>query len=167
MSKKLLIVFTGGTISTEIKENVIVKGQKTSSLLSLLPPHYSYDLLEPFDILSENMTTDLLFSLFRSISDALQKEKYHGVLITHGTDTLAYTAQLAALLLGAVSCPVILLGSKYASNHPQYDGQINFTKAIQLLSFVSTGVYVVSHHFNGMDYVYPAEIGRASCRERV
>ena len=154
--KKLLIIFTGGTISAERRENIITRGQRTSGLLTLLPAD-TYDLIEPLDLLSENITPEILFRLFRTITDTLCGRDYRGILITHGTDTLAYTAQLAALLLGALPLPTILLGSKTPANHPHYDGKSNFESALRFLPYAPPGVYVASRHADGTDYIYPAD----------
>ena len=162
-NKKILLVFTGGTISSKESDGIIEKKQKTYTLLSDKNPE-DFHILSPFDILSENMTPEYLFSLCREMRKALSQDTYRAVIITHGTDTLSYTAQMISLLFETTQIPFVLLGSKRPQNASNFDGKINFDHALLLLDLVSEGVYVVSRHENGSDRIYAAShILQADC----
>ena len=156
MNKKHLLVFTGGTISASQKDSEIIRGQKTFELLKNYDAQ-DFDIIEPVDILSENMTPEIIFRIFKHIADKIKGQNYKSIIVTHGTDTLAYTAQCGALLLSQLPFPVIFLGSKLPAGHPEMDGKINFHHAYQLAEQVNSGVFVVSRHQNGSDIVFAAE----------
>lgn len=67
--------------------------------------------------------------------DLLQQKLLHydGVLVLHGTDTLAYTANLLALCLNTQGKPIILTGSQKPFSHPQSDAPANLQTAIAAL----------------------------------
>ena len=156
MHEKHLLVFTGGTISAFQKDGEIVRGQKTFQLLHDCEVS-DFDILEPVDILSENMTPQILFQIFKQITAKVKEQSYKSIIITHGTDTLAFTAQLGAILFSSFSFPMIFLGSKLPSDHPDSDGKINFHHARRLAELVCSGVYVISRRQDGRDVVFAAE----------
>lgn len=156
MAKKNLLVFTGGTISAYQKDGEIVRGQKSFELLKGYKSS-DFDILEPVDILSENMTPQILFQIFREIIRKIKGQSYRSIIVTHGTDTLAYTAQLGTLLFSSLPFPVIFLGSKLPSDHPESDGKINFSHALQLAEKIRSGVFVVSRQQTGHDVIFAAE----------
>ena len=156
MNHKHLLVFTGGTISSVQKDNEIICNQKTFELLN--DCHLSdFDILEPADILSENMTPQLIFQIYKKIIEKLKEKNYRSMIITHGTDTMAYTAQLGALLFSQLPFPVVFLGSKLPAGHPNMDGKINFKHACKFVEQVDSGVFVISRQQDGNDVVFAAE----------
>jgi L-asparaginase len=154
---KLLVVFTGGTIASRMAADAFDVDKSSYHLLDfMLNDRYRITTLEPFQILSENMTPDLLYQLFSEITQAIDNTVFDAILIAHGTDTLAYTAHLADYFLSGLSIPVVLFGAKYPFEHKQSDGGINIRNAMTLIDKVSSGVYVVGRAADGTDYVHAA-----------
>ena len=113
---KLLTVFTGGTISCSVSDGVLAPDSQNGSYLLGLARQAGvrddFETVQPFSVLSENMTPDCLRQLRRCITERLG-EGYDGVIVTHGTDTLAYTAaylDFKAAVFGYV-CHDIEVGS--------------------------------------------------------
>ncbi len=114
---KILFVFTGGTIgSTQIGEVISTDRGKPYAIISAYTKKYGidfeYDTAEPYTELSENNTGDnirLLAECVRSRASA-----YDGVIVTHGTDTLQYTAAALGYSLGLDTPPVCIV----AANRP-------------------------------------------------
>ncbi len=155
--RNILVVFTGGTIASRMSSNVFDVAKSSYHLLDCLPKdRYRFETLEPFQILSENMTPDRLYQLFSEITRAIDETVFDAILIAHGTDTLAFTAHLADFILSGLSIPVVLFGAKYPFEHPQSDGGINLRNALLLTDKVCSGVYVVSRAADGADYVHSA-----------
>lgn len=126
--KNILVVFTGGTICTTIHGGMMsTDPTATAALIELYhastSPCKGEVKLVPgkcFNILSENMTVDhwnRLIDYFQQI--LLEGGQYQGIIIAHGTDTLAYSAALFSQLLKGIDIPVLFV----SSNHPILDGE--------------------------------------------
>ena len=104
---KILLMMTGGTICTMINANGHLSAN-TAAAVPLLVEHYrresdtdtQFEVLSVMNILSENMTfarLNLLLDAFRQ--NRAKLDACDGVIIAHGTDTLAYTSSLLSLAL--------------------------------------------------------------------
>jgi len=143
-SKKILVLFTGGTISSRLHNKTVELGTAPYALLeSLRSKTLDFDILEPISVLSENITPEMYRVLFTAVANAFSPRKHSGILIAHGTDTLAFTAQLAHLLLSGLPVPVVLFGSKLPPDDPRSEASANLKAALVLLSQAPHGVYVV------------------------
>ncbi len=159
---KILVMMTGGTISTTKNEcgHLFANGKKTVSLLAEeLHKRGRYDVdfdyMHPLDVLSENMTfprLNILLEAFRSVDT----KKYGAVIVAHGTDTLAYTSSLLALTLaGWWDKPVFLVSSDYPLSDARANGHDNFKAAVELaLGGFGGGVYVPYRNLDGVTYLH-------------
>jgi len=68
-------------------------------------------------------------AIAREVHAALSSGKYAGIVVVHGTDTMAYTASALALLLGPVAHPVILTGSQRPLAELRTDARENLITA--------------------------------------
>ena len=69
--------------------------------------------------------------------------KYDGVIILHGTDTLAYTASLLSILLAGISIPVFLVSSQLPIYKQEANGNDNFRTAVEhIVKGIRPNVYV-------------------------
>jgi L-asparaginase len=68
-----------------------------------------------------------------------------GVVITHGTDTMAYTASALSFMLAGIGKPVILTGSQLPLANPLTDARSNLLHAIAACMQGVSGVYVSFH----------------------
>lgn len=84
--------------------------------------------------------------------------KYDGVLVLHGTDTLAYTANLFALALDTLGKPVILTGSQKPFDTENSDARLNIQTAVNALQ--RDDIHEVLLAFNGD--LFPA-VGTTKC----
>lgn len=159
---KILLIMTGGTISTTANENghLAANGKVTVSLLAkMLFERGEYDVefeyMHPLDILSENMTFPRLNVLLDTFS-GIDPEPYGAIIVAHGTDTLAYTSSLLALTLaGWYDKPVFLVSSDYTLTDPRANGHDNFKAAVELaLTGFGAGVYVPYRNSDGVTYLH-------------
>ncbi|MEI8200561.1 MAG: asparaginase [Eubacteriales bacterium] len=151
----ILVVFTGGTIASHNSGGTFEMSDAPYRLFSGVPSGgCKIEAFEPMQTLSENMTPDMLFDLFTAISDEFSRKVYDGMIIAHGTDTLAYTAQMADILLSGLGIPVVILGSKLPLDSAESDGQANFNNALALIKQEKSGVYVASRARDGTDYIH-------------
>lgn len=163
---RILLVLTGGTIGTvsgsDGRRRVVSDdGPKPMLLASLkkLAPEYEpeADIRIPYQVLSEHMNTDYL----NALGDCLREEelsRYDGIFITHGSDTLAFTAAYLAELLRGCPVPVFLLASQRPLDDPESNGTENFLAALKLLGHIpEAGVFVTYRNSDGIMYLHRAE----------
>ncbi|GGO86976.1 L-asparaginase 1 [Marinobacterium nitratireducens] len=137
MSRRILILYTGGTIGMlpSAEGYVPMPGfhdrllqQLDSRATAQLP---DYDLLEFDDLIdSANLVPDD----WRRIGRCLAKhwQRYDGFVILHGTDTLAYTASALSFMLQQLDKPVILTGSQIPLAELRNDALDNLITALLL-----------------------------------
>jgi L-asparaginase len=90
------------------------------------------------NILSENMQFSHWMELYRAVEEEL-KEEWDGILITHGTDTLSYTAAFLSMMCSDVKIPIFLISSQLSLEEPRADGYDNFVAAVDFASEVRVG----------------------------
>jgi glutamyl-tRNA(Gln) amidotransferase subunit D len=147
---RVLIVGTGGTIASRIdyRTGAVRPVVSSADLHSLVPELSTIARVEPeimLDIFSENMTPKHWTKLAQRIKRAVD-EGVDGVVITHGTDTLGYTAAALSFALVGVPIPVILAGAQRSSDRPSSDGPLNLVAAVSVAGHAEfAGVYVAMH----------------------
>ena len=163
MSKpKILVILTGGTIcsATDEKglrysnaENVKIIGHYRNSD-SPFSGKVDFDKEIPLDTLSENMTVDKWNALLEALK-AVSYGDYKGIIILHGTDTLAYTASLLAITLAGIPVPVCMVSSQLPLDHKDSNGHANFRAAAELiLNGIAPNVYAVYRNMDGVMYLH-------------
>ncbi len=143
----ILVVFTGGTIGSSLNSKGNIEPTTKKLLLSKyskeIGNNHNFDILEPFTILSENLSLEHWNLLFDSIN-SIDESKYDGIIITHGSDTISFTAAMGGLLLRHKTCPVVFIASNYILEDPRSNGFENFKSAIELITDgqIKRGVFV-------------------------
>jgi len=146
---KILLVFTGGTIGSTVSEGTIdTSGNAPFKLLHLFEQHYPehqqlhFDTLQPLQILSENLAPTAWTTIIIAIEKA-DPSQYDGIIITHGTDTLAYSAAAVSFYFHALKLPILLVSSNYPLDDERANGLENFICAVEFIrQQIATGVYV-------------------------
>ena len=144
---RLLFVFTGGTIGSTLNDTYIGLDQtKPFKLIETYREKYGidfdYDTLEPVSILSENSTGKSISSIVSAVADNIHSG-YDGIIVTHGTDTIQYTAAALGYCLGIRSVPVCLVSADYPIEDARSNGLINLHAAITFIrSHAVGGVWV-------------------------
>jgi len=154
--KKTLLITTGGTIASKKDEGTgkIQSGAISGyNLASLIPncQDFSYQVLDLLQVPSGHLTMLHLKEIAKTIKDAFQEGHYHGVVLTHGTDTLEETAYYLDLVLNDCA-PVILTGSQLPPEETASDALKNLTDSFKVVlseESKNKGVIVV---FNGKIY---------------
>ncbi|WP_138753825.1 asparaginase [Paenibacillus sinopodophylli] len=159
--KQLLVVFTGGTIGSKKQGSGIdVDGAGSYSLIDDYNngEHQRNDVqlhaIQPLNILSENMTTNDWITLAAAIR-RLDLTLYSGLIITHGSDTLAYSAAMMGYLFAGISIPLILTASNYPLADERSNGRRNFANAIAFAAQEQLpGVFALYENDTGKALVY-------------
>lgn len=145
MTQRLTLLATGGTIACTPSPKGMIPTLKGEDLLQgmtdVLPcPVMARDV---FLMDSSNMQPEEWCALAQAADDALKLSD--GVVITHGTDTMAYTASALSFMLAGVPKPVILTGSQLPLAHPLSDARGNLLHAFAAATQDVGGVYVSFH----------------------
>jgi L-asparaginase len=133
---KVLILGYGGTIAMVPDEQGVLKPAKSiEEMVEMVPTlkdMAEVDLVQLENKDSTNITPKHWKRLTRRIEDQLRKREYQGIIVTHGTDTLAYTAGAVALALGrGLKIPIVFTGSQKPLVEPGTDARSNLENAMQ------------------------------------
>lgn len=145
LMKKILIIGTGGTIASVKTPEGMRPAYKTDELISFFPEVHKI----------ANITGKMLFNLdsinmqphhWSEIALEIQKQydKYDGFVITHGTDTMQYTASALSFMLQNLGKPVVLTGSVKAIGEKS-DARQNFIDSVIVASSGIGEVCIVFH----------------------
>lgn len=152
---KILVILTGGTICSEADNNnenqsnakgaskkIISSFKKSKSPFVDIVEFDTRSLSE--DILSENMTISVWNELLDIFRDKSIWSGYKGVIVLHGTDTLAYTFSLLSLVLAGAPIPVCMVSAQLDLSHKETNGHANFRASVELImNGIAPNVYVV------------------------
>ncbi len=138
---KILLIYTGGTIGMLKNPKGHLSPIDFSNLTQFLPEIKGLNIeliTKSFDtpIDSSNMRLDLLDHLVDMIEEEYQN--VDGVVILHGSDTMAHTASALSFMLEGLQKPVILTGSQLPIGVLRTDGKENLITALQIASTQTT-----------------------------
>lgn len=137
MNKRICVIFTGGTIGSFADgDTVDLSSENKSALIELYKQQYGSDIrfdeLRPLDILSENIQFNDLDAMAACLR-AVDKSKFDGIIITHGTDTLSFTATLFSQIFCDIPIPLVFVSALYPLNDKRSRGVENFAGAVKFI----------------------------------
>ena len=130
--KNILMISTGGTIASAIGEEGLTPAIPSRKLLEHVPAVAdicNVDALQLFSLDSTNIGPEHWLRISRAIKE--NYDKYDGFVITHGTDTMAYTAAALSYLIQDSPKPIVLTGAQKPIDRVDTDARQNL-----LASFV-------------------------------
>lgn len=157
--KNIALVTTGGTISgifDPIRRSIRAtdNGDKLLSglgawcaqagkpsigeIASIIPA----DVIAPLPLLSEDMTPHEWQSIAKAVAQEINSGS-DGVIVTHGTDTMAYTSAALSFMLKELSVPVVLTGSNFPPDYKETDAFSNLYDGAIVAASELSGVFVV------------------------
>ncbi|WP_376749877.1 asparaginase [Stutzerimonas nitrititolerans] len=146
------MLYTGGTIGMQLGDQGLMPATGFEARMrdrqardgQKLPSWYFRELLPPIDSASMNQRNWL--EMAASIREDVDAGRCDGVLLLHGTDTLAYSAAALSFLLLGLPVPVLLTGSMRPAGTPDSDAWANLFGAMQALhQGLEPGVQVYFH----------------------
>lgn len=140
--KKLLMLTTGGTISSVQSKEGLVPSNSNKLIDQILADNkeFTIEVKEILLLDSSNIQPEEWNVIATSIYNNINS--YDGIIITHGTDTLAYTASMVSFMIQNPKIPVVFTGSQLPINHFQTDAVSNLRSAISMALSKTPGVYV-------------------------
>jgi L-asparaginase len=144
----VLVLFCGGTlIMRENDDGSLVVNEKDKAielLLHMEPKINEIATLQVHyidNIDSSNMTPERWDEIGQVIYD--KYDEFDGFVITHGTDTMAYTASALSFVLGDLGKPVVLTGAQIPGGRIETDARRNFVNAVRVATLSKAGVLLV------------------------
>jgi glutamyl-tRNA(Gln) amidotransferase subunit D len=152
---KVAILSTGGTIASKIdyRTGAVTSQFTADDILAAIP-----ELREIADfkgkvissILSENMDSESWQNLAHAVVEEINTGA-EGVIITHGTDTMMYTAAALSFMI-ETPVPIVLVGSQRSADRPSSDNAMNAICAALVSISDIAEVSVVMHGTTSDDF---------------
>jgi glutamyl-tRNA(Gln) amidotransferase subunit D len=144
----LAILSTGGTIASKVdyRTGAVSPQFSTEDLLDAIPELGAIANIKGkvvYSILSENMRAEYWRKLAAEVYNEI-KNGADGVIVTHGTDTMGYTAAALAFMV-QTPVPIVLVGSQRSSDRPSSDATMNAICAAKVACSDLAEVVVVMH----------------------
>ncbi len=145
--KRILMIGTGGTIASEMTPSGLTPELNSQQLLSFVPrigELCHVDCVQLYSLDSTNLRPAHWLGAAKTLRE--QYDDYDGFVISHGTDTMAYTAAALSYLVQGSPKPIILTGAQKPIWFDGTDSKRNLTDAFLYACRGSGGVQIV---FNG------------------
>ena len=130
MKKKILMIATGGTIASKETEEGLAPAISSAELLACVPEVAQVcdvTAVQPFRLDSTNIHAPHWLQIARIVEE--NYAAFDGFVVTHGTDTMAYTAAALSYLIQGSAKPVVLTGSQKSVYSRDTDARRNLADA--------------------------------------
>lgn len=132
--KKIVVIFNGGTISMKVDPKIkaavpSLTGEEIMHMVTGIEKHAQVISYNFSSFPSPHMTMEKMMELRSFTMNIIREEKPHGIVITHGTDTLEETAFLFDLTIDT-EIPIVFTGAMRSGSELGYDGPSNLAQSI-------------------------------------
>jgi L-asparaginase len=142
---RILIVTTGGTITMFAGEDgTLVPSGDSPGVLKRVPELGSIAELD-FVTVGDDDSSNLQPAFWLDVAQAIYDvyESYDGFVVTHGTDTMVYTAAALSFVLQELGKPIVLTGAQVPLVNVGSDGRSNLVNAVRVATSDLAEVCVV------------------------
>ena len=140
--KKILLLTTGGTIASLPGGEGLepMRSDVMERELQQLRTYYDITVRDVMCLDSSNIRPEEWKLIARSVFE--QRLDYDGVVVSHGTDTMAYTASAVTFMLPNIDRPVVFTGSQLPLADMLSDGPDNLRTAFAMAASGCNGVFL-------------------------
>lgn len=148
---KIALISTGGTIASKIdyRTGGVHAALSASELYQSVPELASHASIDPEVLLSEyseNIKPEHWAMIAHKVAEKVKSGRYRGIVVSHGTDTMHYTAAALSFALQGLPIPVVLVGAQRSSDRPSSDAALNLLGATVFAAKSEyAGVFVAMH----------------------
>lgn len=142
------LITTGGTIGSSTSSNSVSVFQGEQQLHEHIEQvcdeqNWQLDITSAFNKNSEDLAPSDWLVLIQHVEQAAASG-YENIVVTHGTDTMAYSAVALALCCSHLPARIVLTGSFYTLDHPKSDVASNLLGAFKTATEkqLANGTYV-------------------------
>jgi glutamyl-tRNA(Gln) amidotransferase subunit D len=147
---RVVILSTGGTIASRVdyRTGAVRSALSASDLYGVVPELSDIARVDTqilLSLYSENITPAHWTQIAEAVAQHIA-EGVDGVVIAHGTDTMAYTAAALSFALQNLPVPVIVVGAQRSSDRPSSDAATNLIGAVQAAAKAPFAEVVIAMH---------------------
>ncbi|MEA2089785.1 MAG: Glu-tRNA(Gln) amidotransferase subunit GatD [Thermoproteota archaeon] len=147
---EVAIISTGGTIASRVdyRTGAVRPALSANDLYSVVPELADIARINA-EILFSQFSENIKAEHWRKMAEAAAKhikKGAAGVVIAHGTDTMAYTAAALSFALQNLPVPVLLVGSQRSADRPSSDAATNLIAAVKAASTAPFAEVVIAMH---------------------
>ena len=133
--KNVTLLGTGGTIASRLdyRTGAVIPAFTPGELYGAVPELADIANLTTkklFGVFSENMGPEQYKALAIAIGEEIEKG-VDGIVIGHGTDTMAHTGAILSFMVQNSPVPIVLVGSQRSSDRPSSDAALNLMNAVR------------------------------------
>jgi len=161
---RIALISTGGTIASKIdyRTGGVHAALSASELYASVPELANYASIDPEVLLSEyseNLRPEHWTMIAEKVAEKVRGGNYRGVVVSHGTDTMHYTAAALSFALQNLPIPVVLVGSQRSSDRPSSDAALNLLGATVFAAKSEYAGVFVAMHASTSDDVIACHVG--------
>ncbi len=133
----ILVLHTGGTIASRVSyEEGGVKPSFEPEDLVEMYPQLAEEVNLHSEVVAQMLSEDMEPGHWQQVAEKIDgtKEDYEGIIVGHGTDTMAYTGAALTLMLKGIDTGVLLVGAQRSSDRPSTDAVMNMYCAGKFLA---------------------------------
>ena len=140
--KKILLLTTGGTIASMPGGDGLAPQSSgvMEQHIDQLRTYYDITIRDVMCLDSSNIRPEQWQEIARHIYQAVGD--FDGIVVSHGTDTMAYTASAVTFMLPGIGVPVVFTGSQVPLSEELSDGPDNLRTAFAMAACGHGGVFL-------------------------
>jgi glutamyl-tRNA(Gln) amidotransferase subunit D len=147
---RIVIMSTGGTIASRVdyRTGAVRSALSASDLYGVVPELSDLAQVDTqilFSLYSENITSEHWATMAKTIAHHIEHGA-KGVVVAHGTDTMAYTAAALSFALQNLPVPVIVVGAQRSSDRPSSDAATNLIGAVKAAAYAPFAEVAIAMH---------------------
>ena len=133
--KRILLLGTGGTIACKRTPEGLKPLLSSEEILSYVPASKEFCSIDAIQVLNID-STNIQPSHWLAMAGAIEEhyEDYDGFVITHGTDTMAYTAAALSYLIRNSKKPIVITGAQKPIDMENTDARTNLADSLRFAS---------------------------------
>ncbi len=148
--KKILMIATGGTIASKVSDNGLTPQITSEEILACVPEIAGFCQVSTLQLCNLD-STNLNYDHWLAMVNCIEKhyDEYDGFVITHGTDTMAYSAAALSYLIQNSRKPIVLTGSQKSIYVRDTDARRNLHDAF---------LYACEHQAHNVRLVFDGKV---------
>ena len=136
---KVTLLGTGGTIASRLdyRTGAVIPAFTPGELYGAVPELADLANLKTrkiFGVFSENMGWEQYVELAQAVGEEIRAGA-DGIVIGHGTDTMAHTAAVLSFMVQDSPVPIVVVGSQRSSDRPSSDAALNLIHAVRAAAY--------------------------------